>query len=137
MPLLTDFPSPSHPSRSRARRWRLCAPLALTLATTAAWAQDTDTATAAAPAAPEPDYATEAKHAEQSGLVVHVGPLQQTQFIVENAERVRVQAPAVVEVSLGEPNQLAVQGLSAGVSEVLVWRQGIKQPLSVRVEVVK
>ncbi|ATB45778.1 pilus assembly protein N-terminal domain-containing protein [Corallococcus macrosporus] len=136
MPLLTVFPSPSPSSRSRARRWRLWAPLALTLATPAAWAQDTDAAPAPG-AAPELDYATEAKSAEPSGLVVRVAPLEQTQFIVENAERVRVQAPAVVEVSLGEPNQLAVQGLSPGVSEVLVWRQGIKRPLSVRLEVAK
>uniref|UniRef100_UPI001146C22D pilus assembly protein N-terminal domain-containing protein n=1 Tax=Myxococcus sp. AB056 TaxID=2562792 RepID=UPI001146C22D len=88
-------------------------------------------------AAPEPDYAVEAKNAQPSGLVVQVKPLHQTQFIVENAERVRVQSSAVVEASLGEPNQIMVQGLSLGVSEVLVWRQGSRLPLSVRVEVAK
>ncbi|NVI98430.1 pilus assembly protein N-terminal domain-containing protein [Myxococcus sp. AM009] len=128
MPLLTVFSTPSQKYRSRAPRWKLWAPLALTLAASAAWAQD---------AALEPDYAVEAKNAQPSGLVVRVAPLHQTQLIVENAERVRVQAAAVVEASLGEPNQIMVQGLSLGVSEVLVWRQGIKQPLSVRVEVAK
>lgn len=130
MPLLTVFPTPSQKHRSRAPRWKLWAPLALTLAASAAWAQDAATA-------PEPDYAVEAKNAQPSGLVVRVEPLHQTQFIVENAERVRVQASAVVEASLGEPNQIMVQGLSLGVSEVLVWRQGTRQPLSVRVEVAK
>ncbi|WP_434346023.1 pilus assembly protein N-terminal domain-containing protein [Myxococcus virescens] len=135
MPLLTVFPTPSQKYRARAPRWKLWAPLALTLAASAAWAQDAATAPSAA--APELDYAVEAKNAQPSGLVVKVEPLHQTQFIVENAERVRVQASAVVEASRGEPNQIMVQGLSLGVSEVLVWRQGSKQPLSVRVEVAK
>lgn len=134
MPLLTVFSTPSQKHRSRAPRWKLWAPLTLTLAASAAWAQD-DAITAAPAAAPEPDYAVEAKNAQPSGLVVRVEPLHQTQLIVENAERVRVQASAVVEASLGEPNQIMVQGLSLGVSEVLVWRHGTKQPLSVRVEV--
>ncbi|NVJ04467.1 pilus assembly protein N-terminal domain-containing protein [Myxococcus sp. AM001] len=132
MPLLPVFSTPSQKYRSRAPRWKLWAPLALTLAASAAWAQD-----AASAAAPEPDYAVEAKNAQPSGMVVQVAPHHQTQLIVENAERVRVQASAVVEASLGEPNQIMVQGLSLGVSEVLVWRQGVKQPLSVRVEVAK
>ncbi|WP_163783671.1 pilus assembly protein N-terminal domain-containing protein [Myxococcus vastator] len=132
MPLLPVFSTRSQKYRSRAPRWKLWAPLALTLAASAAWAQD-----AASAAAPEPDYAVEAKNAQPSGLVMQVAPHHQTQLIVENAERVRVQASAVVEASLGEPNQIMVQGLSLGVSEVLVWRQGVKQPLSVRVEVAK
>ncbi len=124
MPLLTDRPTSPHPFRSRWTRW---APLALTLAASAAWAQPTES--------PEPDYATEAKSAEPSGIVVHVPPGQQRQLIIEDVERVRVHAPEVAEVALGETNQLMVQGLRQGASEVLVWRLGRKHPLSVRVEV--
>ncbi|AKQ68721.1 hypothetical protein A176_005633 [Myxococcus hansupus] len=132
MALLTDF-STLFPRRSR---W---APLALTLAASAAWAQPTPapestTEPAATEVAPA-DYAAEAKGAEPSGVVVRVPPGQQTQFIIENVERVRVQQPGLVEASVGEPNQVMVQGLERGVSEVLVWRQDSKRPLSVRVEV--
>ncbi|GHG69015.1 pilus assembly protein N-terminal domain-containing protein [Comamonas sp. JC664] len=132
MALLTDF-SPFLPRRSR---W---APLALTLAASIAWAQPapaSESTTAPAPsAASTVDYAAEAKAAEPSGIVVRVPPGQQTQFILENVERVLVQQPGLVEASVGEPNQVMVQGLELGVSEVLVWREGIKRPLSVRVEV--
>ena len=132
MALLTDF-STFLPRRSR---W---APLALTLAASAAWAQPTPaTESATEPAltaAPAVDYAAEAKGAEPSGLVVRVPPGQQTQFIIENVERVLVQQPGLVEASVGEPNQVMVQGLEPGVSEVLVWRQDAKRPSSVRVEV--
>ncbi len=128
MALLPDF-SPFLPRRSR---W---APLALTLAASIAWAQPAPASESASSAASTVDYAAEAKAAEPSGIVVRVPPGQQTQFILENVERVRVQQPDVVEASVGEPNQVMVQGLELGVSEVLVWRQGTKRPLSVRVEV--
>ncbi|WP_426749361.1 pilus assembly protein N-terminal domain-containing protein [Myxococcus sp. Y35] len=134
MPLLTAFSSSPQGGRPRRSHWMRWAPLALTLTAATGWAQDT-TVAPEPPVVAEPAFATEAKNAAPSGIVVHVAPGHQTQFIIKDAERVRVQAPEVVEVAVGEPNQLMVQGLAQGVSEVLVWRQGVKQPLSVRVEV--
>ena len=128
MPLPENPASPSPPARlMRPRRW-LWAPLLLALAAPATLAQPTPP--------PAPDFAKEAELAESSGRVLHVAPEHQTHLTVRGAERVRVDAPDVAQVSLGEPDQVMVQGLRQGRAELLVWRKGAR-PLRLRVEVAK